>query len=430
METVKTKYGKTINKKNAHKMGSDYYEKNVDVVLIDGRWNRTDNGIIAFDHKFKEWNKKKNLIYGYVLDKKGYFTPDLLKNVVVMNQGVKEFALNEDAALSNGFVDEYCSEYYVPYYKGHDKITINPNVIPKKYGIEITTFKYKSLKSMPYMRDKNLERFLKGIKFGFEFETSNGFIKSKKLSEYGVEGLLDGSLREDGVEPFEYATIPYTQTKGLNYVKEFMSILKTHCEHNYKCSVHINLSGIEVNKSSIVYLYNVLEKIQNDLFKMFSHRRRYSEYCKKLPTFSKDYNFDNTLEFKSYYHDIVSFLGNKPLSNKNNIKNKQHPIQKQKWNIPSRYYFANLNDFYYKKNPRIEFRIHEGCFDFNQIFNWFLMCVKIIKFANKMDYQDLNKDMTLDNVLFRGFYGRELKQYYMERKKKFNQKKEVNYVQF
>lgn len=428
MENVKTATGKIIKKSHAHKINNEYYEKNVDVVLVNNRWNRVDNGIVAYDNQKGIWRKKSDMIFGYVLNGQGYFTPNL-KNVTAITTKGMVTCLNEKAALNNGFVDEFCSDYYIPYYKGHDKIRINPKAKPKNYNIVINKQKYNLLKPMSPMRDLKLERFLKGIKFGFEFETSNGYIKSNKLIDYGVSGLLDGSLREDGVEPFEYTTIPHFGTRGLNYIKEFMGVLKTHCEHNEKCSTHINLSGTEVKKSNLIYLYNLLEKIQDDLFKMFPESRAFSEYCKKLKRFSKNYNFESTLQYKSYYHDIIKFLScGYSLSEVNNIKNKTHPVQKQKWYISSRYYFVNLNDYYYNNNPRIEFRIHEGCFDFDKIFNWFLMCVKIIKFANQMDYQDLSRKITLDEVLFKGFYGKELKEYYMSRKKK--QKPEIEYVQF
>jgi len=79
--------GEQALKHNCRKIKGDYYEKNVDCFLIDGKWYRLNSGYIEYDHEINEYViKSENLKKGIVgfengKRKEGFFSPNIYNNV-------------------------------------------------------------------------------------------------------------------------------------------------------------------------------------------------------------------------------------------------------------------------------------------------------------------------------------------------------------
>jgi len=432
MKTI-TKYnGKPAFLNDCRKIKGEFYEKDIDCFFVDHKWNRIDNGLIAFDYRDGKWKRKAsfNFVTGYVdsSDEKKTFTVD--ENVINKNSS---YFLNENVLMQHGYVESINSEKFLK------KEQSNTKGIGAKYGnlsynlkqidIETLSQSHKEIFKKD-IKDPFLSRFLKDYTFGLEFETSNGYIRNRKLQEHGVKPLLDGSLRKpDGTEPFEFTTIPYSSTNGVATIKSFCEVLDLHCEFDLTCSLHIHLGGFAKDRTSVLKLYKVLQDIQPFIFKMFPKYKKNpnyidkrKNYCQFLPTI-KEYQL-----FKDSYaqaEDVVSsriftILTGKQLSSKANFKQSSSLFEgTSKWHISGRYMWVNIIPLLFGKSETVEFRIHEPTFNPNLVINWLLMTISILEYAKNTD-NVLTKKVTLEDIFKDSIYGSQLSKYYRDRVSFYN----------
>lgn len=429
--------GNKALRKNCRRINKKFYEKNVDCFLINGKWNRINNGLIAFDNETQKWVRKDQveLVEGFIgKGKKGFFTRTD-KNVKSHNA----FYLNEDVAISNGLVESLDSEYFVSKSTTRKK-GINANYGKRGYNMtdgDISSLS-KSHKELfnGSLRNPKLMKFLRGFNFGFEFETANGYIRKQKLKVHGVKPLLDGSLRKDGIEPFEFTTIPYNGTKGVAAVRSFCDVLNMHCTFDHRCSLHIHISGHSTQRKDVLRLYKILYDIQNEVFQMFPMYKTNPEYigksknyCQKLEKIIKS-DFDIEKDLNPALSRLFRTLTGKQLSSDTSFSTGYKLFEgTQKWNIPGRYRWVNLIPLLFGKSKTVEFRIHEPTFDKNAVTNWLLFCISILKYSMNADDRVFNKKVTLSNILSNSEYGKDLEQYYISRVKQyeaFNKKEQFN----
>jgi hypothetical protein len=119
------------------------------------------------------------------------------------------------------------------------------------------------------------------------------------LGPLGVVPLKDGSLRTpDGVEPYEYTTIPLESNYGLETIKKLSFELSKRCEFNEKCSLHIHLGSLKKRTEEfVIAFYKLCYNLQNEVFSLFPAYKLSPEkyvsgfqknYCQKLPDLMLD----------------------------------------------------------------------------------------------------------------------------------------------
>lgn len=408
--------GEEAFRKDCRKIKGQFYEKNVDCFLIDGKWNRIDNGLIAFDHTLQKWVRINEFLHkGYLEDGcVGYFShhDDIVK------AGSNIF-FNEMAADNAGYKPSINSEKWVP------KDRVEKKAINAKYGklpynmnsdaIYNLTEKYNELFNKD-IKDVYLRKFLEGYKFGFEFETNNGYIRVKELQKHGIAPLLDGSLRwPDGTEPYEFTTIPYQGTKGVASLMSFCDVLDTHCTFNTKCSVHVHISGYPIDRISVMALYKLLYDIETDVFKMFPAYKKDpnligqgKNYCNQLPNIFRNIDI-RKLGYKNYTNALSSrmfrALTDRDLSDEWNYANGLELFaHTNKWNIPGRYRWVNLIPLLFSNYNTVEFRIHEPTFDKGSIVNWLIFCITLLKYAENNTDNIFKSRVKLTDILKQSDY--------------------------
>jgi hypothetical protein len=410
--------GKKALRKNCRLIKGKLYEKNVDCFLVDGRWNRVDNGLIFYDNEDNTWKKfssinHSNLKNGIINDKfeYGYFTVNEFKNILLILEnghiisGISKEILNED------YIDELSSEFYV--HKNlikFNKKGIKHQYKNRTYNIEdnhINILENTYNKLFPNYKNYEVDNFLKGFKFGLEYETSNGYIKKHDLAKHGVQPLLDGSLRVNGLEPLEYTTIPYSGYQGVKTIESFADILDKRCTHSNKCSLHLHISGLKLTKNSLISLYKVITDIQNSIFEMFpAYKKDYTlanlkqNYCKFLPEFGANYDYSSNLSYDSFFRNVFKFFSCGYLPDATfNLNSKIHPIRGKKWNITSRYVWCNLVPFIFQRKETVEFRIHESTFNKQEIISWLYFCISILKYVENNGLAVFKSKVTIENIL-------------------------------
>lgn len=222
---------------------------------------------------------------------------------------------------------------------------------------------YESRSMVPTRSESAIADLLGTATFGIEYESWDGRLPTFFAAKTGLIPLRDGSLRHDNVCGYEYASVIMAGERGVSSIKHQCKALRDFTTFNEKCSMHIHIGNIARTSENMVKLWRGFESIQDDLFTMFpsclSNTSSYKQkdYCSKLPIIDK-------LDANS----IVSFLsGGKDSFDVFGKKHPLDPSNQSKWNVPSRYFFVNFNNFYYTGRGTVELRISTPTFNHNKV---------------------------------------------------------------
>ena len=408
----------------------EYYEINRQCYLMpDGKWHRVNNGLIVFDHRSKTW-KLKNETYGMTQGiiggtpenlEVGYFT-STGEDLICVYKGrqlrllddklIKELDLAED--ISNGTYVSKLEWGTTKNYVGKKKVYPYPLKLDynseNSLGYHIGKFNKEGLVgSLDFFKDE-----IEDITFGMEIETWGGTVNYKHLSKVGIIPLKDGSLRHDGVEAYEYATIPLSGGKGLYTLKNAFDVLQIYTDISKYCSLHLHIGGYRRSKEFILSTYNTIKELENELYSLFpafyedTSKFKQKNYCGHLPKLNLSLDTDEAFEeFYRFFSMGNEFEG---------FSNQNHPSDpggNAKWNIDTRYYLVNFVSFLWGNRETIEFRLHPPTLNPVKAINWLFICNAILRYSNlnKKDWFNLKgSKITLEQV-FTTVYNETLSSY-------------------
>jgi len=426
--TVKTVSGKEVPRINCRFIQKEYYEINVDCFLMpDDRWHRINNGKIAFDHEDQKYVliEDSRLINGIVgLDDKnkaitGYFSPNPLKNVRMGDS----YCISDEIPAKLGYIEQINSGIFYP--KGMmSESKFNAKGINARYGFEL---QYSAKSSIPSFKGAYDEGYkvvnknnlklkfpeeLGNTSWGAEIETSNGFINERLCYRNGIIPLRDGSLRHDGIEPFEFTTIPLTGAKGLHTMIDIMDVMNKYTEIGDRCAFHLHIGGYEPSKEFIVALHRVMLRIQDEMYSMFPSNYKFTsqngfkskDYCAPIKNIrilkgnTVDQNFE--ILYNYYSGGNGSFRG---FGASNHPKDRDN---RQKWQIDERYTLCNCIPLIWGGSGTCEFRQHVPTLSITKMLNWLYICNAIMAYvqknktdiANWGDLRACNLDTILSSV--------------------------------
>ena len=325
---VTTYNGLEVEKDTCKYIRGEYYIKNVDCFqLDDGKWYRINSDKIVYDYNTGKYTRKNNtLIEGIVSEEVegsftlGYFTPNFFDNIKIcfINEGTKKIniALNKDIFKSKIIKSTKSDLYYIGMeinertYQTLDPYSFSLSYQSNTLLDHFTENFEKAHKDKPQISDKYITKYLSDKSFGIEYETRNGRIHEKDCFKNGLIPVKDGSLRHNGVEPYEYATIILNSPYKIKMIPQQCALLRESCDKSINESLHVHIGGIAQTKEYVLSLYIVLLEIQDEIYSLFPNNvRRTSlyksggkDYCKPLSELnfnsSKgiDYNFGLILE--------------------------------------------------------------------------------------------------------------------------------------
>ncbi len=354
---VTTVAGKEISRDKCRFINGKYYEMNVDCFLMpDNKWHRIDNGKIAFDHENKKYVlvdqvKLVEGIIGVVESNKfkyGMFSPNPIKNI-----SVNEIPCISEDVISGIEVKENLSSGSF-YTKENWSNRLNKKGISSNYsfdldysaGPKIRMFSQSHHENYEVKHNFNVNKSfiyqLGATSFGFELESDNGKIPERLLFKNGLIPLRDGSLRHDGIEPFEYTTIPLSGENGVNTIVDIMALFSRYTDISKRCALHLHIGGYKSTKAFLLSLHRVMLKIQDEVYSLFPSNYKYTsengfkqkDYCAPIQDFrllkknSVDQNFDLLFNHYSGGHSRFVDFGytNHPKDEGN----------RSKWNISER----------------------------------------------------------------------------------------------
>lgn len=411
---VTTFEGEVEYKKNCKLIGDLYFVKGKHIFYDKKAGDYVfEPGLFDYGTQ-KPVNSFVGLLYGIVKIVKdkpvfGFFTKDPFNTCCIKTNAKNIYCVNSELLKGTVYLEDYSSGLY------YDTTGWNEKAIEKlskkrltvscgnnRYNIEDNRHEYNDavafFEKSPIKIDKDLRRvayYIKDITYGLEVEVISGMLPEHILNKYGLVICKDGSIMPDGEElyPPEFVSVPYKGAKGLQAIRNFVKEISLRSDISIRCSLHLHIGNIPIDRIFIVSLYSLCVKIQKDVFKMFPYYKTEPEgytkdnknYCQPLQDFLCKYS---NREFNKYinrsFKDIYYFIsGGRAVDWEWNKKHKRNPWGQHKWNIHSRYYWVNFINLFFSKRDTIEFRIHTPTLNSDKIINWLLMCNAIIKFAQK-----------------------------------------------
>jgi hypothetical protein len=425
---VTTEFGKKVKRKECRAIKGSFYKMNEECFKIDGRWYRINSGFLVKDVDSDKWILKEgsNIICGLFYSSKegavkaGFFTKDVFKNVPIYREAIPSHILSElnleggtayaismEVIEKLGLKEDIPSGIYNLPEKASSKIAIGGN-----YNFKIDYSFENSGNSIKIGFQEYLSRittnvantgFIGDKTFGWEFETTDGFIHPRYLLKTGLIPLRDGSI-----SGYEFVTCPMKGKKGIQTTLEAADILKKYTTNNISCALHLHIGNVPVTEEYLTLLYKTTYAIQNDVFKMFpkalsktsSYKDR--DYCNKLPKLqpiNAEQIINWTVGSSSYYSNNFRGLG------KRNHPNDESNTRK--WSISQRYLWVNFIPYIFSKRGTIEFRIHTPTTNKAKLINWLYICSGILTFVEKYAKNYTNETLsrlTLTNLL-KAVYG-------------------------
>lgn len=420
---VTTVSGNQIPRNKCRYISKEYYEINKDCFFMeDAKWHRINNGQIEFDHESETYVliDRVKLISGIVAISKdgtiqhGYFSKNPLRNIVFNDS----HCLSEEAIIGKRVVEQLSTGYF--YTEGtKSESSLNKKGIGSRYSFQLDysassklgsfTEIYNNIKKDAAKTVCPFTKELNDASFGFEFETDNGFIPERKIYSHGLIPLRDGSLRHDGLEPFEFTTIPLSGNDGINTLCNISEVLQKYTTISHRCALHVHIGGYKGSDKFVVALHRLMLRIQDEIYSMFPENYRFTsqdgfkqkDYCAPI----KNIKILKSASVKDNFEKIFSFYCN-GAENFKGFNVTPHPLDREerhKWNVDYRYFIVNMIPFIWGKSGTIEWRVHPPTQNKDKIINWLFITNGILKFVDKhkekiADFEDL-RDIDLAFIM-------------------------------
>lgn len=234
-------------------------------------------------------------------------------------------------------------------------------------------------------------KILQGLTFGFEFETSMGYLPARITEKYGLIPLRDGSI-----QGIEYVTVPMSGAKGLQSTINCLKELRQRTSFDNSCSMHLHLGNIPRTPSFLLAFTKFILAYQDEMFSMFPLVKKYNfkmknkNYSSPFPTYDILSQLDPVItatNLNKNFNVLFRYLsqGESFSDYSNSLDNvKVHPSDpnaNQKWNIRTRYHIVNLIPIIFGNKQTIEFRIHTPTYDEQKIVNFLFMNAAIVNYV-------------------------------------------------
>ena len=229
--------------------------------------------------------------------------------------------------------------------------------------------------------------------FGVEMETCT-------RREVDPDGLNLKTMEDGSISGIEYVTGVLKGDVGIQQLKNICRALREEdVRVDRSCGVHIHIGNTIFNRRFSIMLLKLCKQIEDDVYAIMPSSRKSNSYCKLLPDSISGMNFHN------YRKTLGDFTQGVPI-NKEYNKKKHHPGGHYN---SQRYYWVNLTNCSAATGPEtVEFRPHSATIDFDKIYNWLLICMSIVSFAENYQRRIITSEfsskghITLQEVLQRG----------------------------
>lgn len=381
----------------------------------------------------------------------------------------KEFYIQTSTNRIKRMLDEkklFINEYTM-YYTTDARLLKNV-LIPSRnnwYGFDNAKYYHDKNASQKYNINYGLESPTniisehKPYTFGVEIETVSGTIPPHIAHELNVSTSSDMScnIKEDldnrdfGASGAEYVTGVLIGDAGFAHLLKICNVVSEYTTVNKTCSVHVHLGNGNFNKADIVYLYKILQDIENEMFTLVPKSRASSVYAKRMKQLDirlpinecKDkYKIKIQREYNKIFK-MITFLSSYSVPNSSVNRKRNHPHgSRAGYDKKSpRYWWVNMLPLLYNakreqlgrfknkaSNHTLEIRLHGASTNYAKIRNWILLCMAILNVAENYKHEVTKERITVEKLL-RLSYPKKAEQlinYFKERSSYFHSLRDEN----
>ena len=361
-------------KKNQVIINDKVYTKEVTAVLLDGKYvPKVNTEFDTYTNSIQ--NKSKLISYTDIIDNNTKYSS---KTITLM---FRNHTYRVCASYLKRFKDELIN------------ITDNKDVYISKYDRFISsTNKYSPDKKIynisHYNRSLNNYENKRSVldfityTYGFELETSRGYIKEDIANDMGFAVLYDGSITGA-----EYVS-NIMNIKNMESLRKFLNFARTCTDIDQYCSLHIHIGNIVKGETELLSMYSLFQRLTDELNQLIIPYKKDTKFladklqkngrdhCKNLPklidkdvkSIYKLFRIDNRIK--------TSFIDSLPSLN-------EYIIGTSKWNLEGRYYNINFLNYLCKpfSHATIEVRSLQSTYNFDYILMWLLINSSIIDYA-------------------------------------------------
>ena len=244
-----------------------------------------------------------------------------------------------------------------------------------------------------------IDGVLENLTFGVEFETSGGYIPSRKLKTVPLIPLRDGSI-----SGFEYATGVLSGYTGVNHLVNIVELLRNHTDYDDNCSIHFHVGGLPRTEKHILAMYLTTVALQNELFDINPHYK-FSHYGVKRKNYTAPYDINlyrsivSAKEVPAKFEILFNELSNNDYSNydfklDNVTAHPDDPDNTRKWAVQSRYHLVNLIPIIFGNKKTVEFRLSQSTHKSRFVAYELLLNLMIVQYVIK------NADAIVNNKAY------------------------------
>jgi len=379
---------------------------------IDGYFMKDDKDIVKdpyseevyinLNKKYRTKYSRLMAIYTDIDDNGNFINP-----VYSVNQEAAEANLILSIDIKNPLEYELCADIkllhnaiFKEHYKEniHNGVFYHNSTFKPEYAIKSRKAQYRktrnSLGYAPTYKEgfkptTYINTFGKKYSFGFEIETSSGYLPTYLDRFLDYTAVHDGSLRdEDGNTPGgEYVTGVLRGDKGLYQLKLLNNELSKRCMLNKLCGVHTHIGDVNFSKENVVLMYYIYSLLEKEVFAMLPLSRRNNEYCRPLTKLKIDLSLiqkNRNYYIDKYYNDIILLLAQVDTYNTSISKKKDHPKGHKCGYDHSahRYCWVNFIPAVFDTRGNgvqtIEFRLHSATTSYIKCKYWLLICIGLV----------------------------------------------------
>lgn len=264
-------------------------------------------------------NKKGQLVMGY-------FSRNPGKNYTVTNKSDNRYLTFGELHHPNYKIGRNNGGYYftkdAELVRAYEGVGVNGSYsVPTDYtvGYRMAEFVSYSRKNFSMLSKSVLAESANlgirlGTTIGIEYESFDGMIPEPKCFQAGMIPVKDGSLRRDGFEAYEYATIPMSGSRANRMIALQCDTLVNYCNKSNDEALHIHVGNDELNRSKheALLLFKVAIAIQDELYSIVPRgmkntgewKRTGNNYCSPL----NDIKFSGKIneDYQKLYNYLTS----------------------------------------------------------------------------------------------------------------------------
>jgi len=273
-----------------------------------------------------------------------------------------------------------------------------------KIGMNETTFNKIGQRTFGVEFEMESKEYLRQSARNVAKELNNIYIDSKHTAMDYIRAKRDGSLHPNfGIE---IITTILRGDKGVEILDKLTSSFKKHFDTSARCGLHIHISVEDFDDKELIDLYYVYQQIQPILKYYVSPHRLRNKYCRRIPKQKKEV-FEKVKE-----KTITRTFDNLDIA-KDKKMGEFHCAE----------HYDSINFSSVRAHGTLEIRLMEGNLDFEKIYEWIKLHMRVIDWVKAQDSKSLySRKISLKEII-----GDDLFESMLEKKKKFllNNKKVV-----